>query len=131
MKRIIAISAFVLMLASIAGCSAVLPVAQEEYSHGPGIHQADAMNPNRYARAHADAVDRTCGLTRIQYRKVYKAYWRESQECRRHYESELNSNRLDRSYIRAHGRLERKMRRILDADQFARWSRMLRNRKLF
>lgn len=132
MKRIIAFSAFLLMLASLAGCSAVIPM-QQEYAQGPGIiRNAGSMNPNEYARFHAEAIDRACDLTRLQYRKVYKAYWRESQEMHRHMESNGRDSRLDRAYIRQRGRLERKMSRILTPEQFEIWRRTEgRNRRPF
>lgn len=123
MKRIVALSAFVLMLASFVGCTSLRPLPQE-YTYGPGIHETAVMNPNAYAKSQADAVDRACNLTRQQYRKVFKAYWHEIQDFNRHIETNPGDTRLDRSYIREHGRLERKMKRILDPDQFARWRRI-------
>lgn len=123
MKRIIAISAFVLMLASFVGCSTMRPVPQE-YAHGSGIRETAIMNPNAYAKSQADLVDRACNLTRQQYKKVFKAYWHEINEFNRRITSNPTDIRLDRSYIREHGRLERKMKRILDARQFARWRRI-------
>ena len=128
MKRIIALSALVLTLASLIGC-APLPLSRE-YVGGPGGRVVVVMNPNAYAKSQADAIDRACNLTRQQYKKVFKVYWREMQEFNRHIESDPNDYRLDRSYIREHGRLERKMKRILDPEQFARWRRIEgRNRR--
>lgn len=128
MKRIIALSAFVLMLASFVGCSSMRPLP--EYTYGPAIYETTSMNPNVYAKSQADAVDRVCNLTRQQYRRVFKAYWHEIQDFNRHLETDPGDTRLDRSYIREHGRLERKMKRILDAEQFARWRRIeIRNRR--
>lgn len=129
MKRIIALSALVLTIASLAGCSAFRPLPQD-YTYGPAGREVVVTNPNAYAKAQADAVDRACNLTRQQYKKVFKAYWHEMQEFNRHIESDPGDYRLDRSYIREHGRLERKMQRILDAEQFARWRRLEgRNRR--
>lgn len=120
MKRIIALSAFVLILSSLVGCSSL---RQAPATYGPGLHETTVVNPNAYAKSQADAVDRVCSLTRQQYRKVFKAYWREIQDFNDRIESNPGDTRLDRSYIREHGRLERKMKRILDPDQFARWRR--------
>lgn len=123
MKNIFALSAFVLMLASLVGCSSMRPLPID-YNYGPGGREETVVNPNAYAKSQTDAVDRVCNLTRQQYRKVFKAYWREIQDFNRHIESNPDDTRLDRSYIREHGRLERKMKKILDADQFARWRRI-------
>ena len=123
MKRIIALSAFVLMLASLVGCSTMRPMHQE-YTYGHASHEAAVMNPNAYAKSQADLVDRVCNLTRQQYKKVFKAYWHEIKEFNSRIASDHSDNRLDRSYIREHGRLERKMKRILDPQQFARWRRI-------
>ena len=129
MKKFVALSAFVLMLASISGCTAMRPMPQE-YTYGQGVRDVAVMNPNSYAKSMADAIDRACNLTRLQYKKVFKAYWHEMQEINRHITSDPNYMRLDRSYLREHGRLERKMRRILDSQQFARWRRIeARNRR--
>ena len=129
MKRIIALSAFVLMLASFIGCTAMRPMPQE-YSYGQGVRDIAVMNPNSYAKSRTDDIDRVCNLTRQQYKKVFKAYWHEIQEFNRHITSDPNNRRLDRTYLREHGRLERKMKKILDQQQFARWRRIeARNRR--
>ena len=123
MKNIIAFSALVLILASFTGCTTMRPIPQE-YTYGPAMHETTVMNPNVYAKSQADAVDRACNLTRQQYRRVFKAYWHEIQDFNRHLENDYSDTRLDRSYIREHGRLERKMKKILDPQQFARWRRI-------
>lgn len=122
MKKIFAFSALVLILASLVGCSSTRALPRELGGAG-SLRDVVSVNSNAYARSQADALDRALDLTRQQYRKVFKAYYQEIQDLKGHVES-AGDDRLDRSYIREHGRLERKMKRILTAEQYARWRRL-------
>ena len=93
-------------------------------------HQRIERSPEERARQYTDALDKRLNLTDQQEREVYRLRLKEAQKRQKAHEQFVKRHQKEMRELRAdHEASEKKLGRILNAEQRARYEKLQANRK--